>query len=337
MKALVAGLAAPVALVLAVAVIVPPPVAAAAGGPPSAVALAEIPPNLLPVYQAAAATCPGLPWQVLAAIGALESGHAQGRADPATGDVSPPIMGPAIDGRPGFAAIRDPSSSDGWAHALGPMQFLSTTWARWARLAPGRPPGAVPSAHNAWDAIHAAAAKLCADADGSSDLSTAIYAYNRSDAYVDAVLAKAVAYGMGQAGGPVAGLFTGSGTMVAGSGDAVVVAAMRALGTPYVWGGESPGGFDCSGLVQWAYAQTGVRVPRTTREQINIGIPVGVNDLRPGDLVFTRGGRVPTDLGHVAIYAGNGMVIVAPRTGQTVQFRVLVPGSVQAVRRVLSA
>jgi cell wall-associated NlpC family hydrolase len=154
---------------------------------------------------------------------------------------------------------------------------------------------------------------------------------------VDAVLAKAVAYGMGQAGGPAAGLLTGSGAMVAGSGDAVVLAAMRALGTPYVWGGESPGGFDCSGLVQWAYAQTGVRVPRTTREQINVGVAVGLNDLRPGDLVFTRGGRVPTDLGHVAIYAGNGMVIVAPRTGQTVQFRLLAPGSVQAVRRVLLA
>src|SRR5436309_13720179 len=71
----------------------------------SALARSEIPADLLPVYMAAAQTCPGLPWQVLAAIGWTESRHAGGRADAATGQVSPPIIGPAADGSVGLAAI----------------------------------------------------------------------------------------------------------------------------------------------------------------------------------------------------------------------------------------
>jgi hypothetical protein len=164
---------------------------------PTSTALGEIPADLLAVYTTAAATCPGLPWQVLAAIGAIESGHAQHRADPATGDVRPPILGPPLDGTNGTARIADPAAADGWARAVGPMQFLPTTWARWARLAPGRPPGASPDPHNAWDAIHTAAAYLCAGKPALADLEAAILAYNPSSAYLTAVLAKAAAYGHG--------------------------------------------------------------------------------------------------------------------------------------------
>ena len=95
---------------------------------PSAAARAEIPADLLPVYMAASVTCDGLPWQVLAAIGWVESRHADRRADPHSGDVEPPIIGVALDGQNGTATIRDASQPDGWAHALGPMQFLPTTW-----------------------------------------------------------------------------------------------------------------------------------------------------------------------------------------------------------------
>lgn len=164
--------------------------------PASSAAVSEIPAELLPVYQGAAQTCSGLPWSVLAAIGWAESRHAGRRADPATGDVVPPIVGPALDGRPGFAAIPDPTQSDGWAHALGPMQFLPATWARWATLAPGRPPGAVPSVHNAWDAIYSAAAKLCGGRDRLDDVPAAVLAYNRSAVYLDQVMAKAAEYGL---------------------------------------------------------------------------------------------------------------------------------------------
>lgn len=170
--------------------------APAAGGqlatPGSAVA--DIPGELVGVYVAAAGSCPGLPWTVLAAIGHSESRHAQGRADPATGDVEPPILGQALDGRPGFARIPDPTSADGWAHAQGPMQFLPSTWRTWGRLAPGRPAGATPSPHNAWDAIWSAAALLCGTDGRVGDLRAAILTYNHSSNYLDQVLAKAAEY-----------------------------------------------------------------------------------------------------------------------------------------------
>jgi len=326
-------------LALAAALVLSSPVAIAAvvggatdtGSPPSAVALREIPAHLLPVYRSAAVTCPGLPWQVLAGIGWVESRHGQGRVDPVTGRVDPPIVGPPLDGRPGFALIRDPSQPDGYAHALGPMQFVSTTWARWATLAPDRRPGAQPDVQNAWDAIFTAARYLCAAAEQLDDVRAALFRYNRSEAYVRDVLAKATEYGFGSGPGE-------PGELVNGSGDRVVAAALTQLGVPYVWGGESPStGFDCSGLVQWAYAQIGVALPRTTSEQILVGIPIAVEDLQTGDLVFSRSVRNGelVDLGHVGIYAGGGQIIVAPRTGDVVSLRALQLTTVQAARRVL--
>src|SRR5438105_3953693 len=91
--ALVATLAVPVGL----AAVITGPSAPQLQAPASALARSEIPPDLLGVYQAAALTCPGLPWQVLAAVGWIESRHAQGLADPTTGEVTPPIIGPALD------------------------------------------------------------------------------------------------------------------------------------------------------------------------------------------------------------------------------------------------
>jgi len=164
-----------------------------------AVAAGEIPPSLLPVYQAAAATCPGLPWPVLAAIGFIESHHGQGRVNPVTGQVAPPILGPALDGHGGFARIPDPGQPDGWARALGPMQFLSTTWRAWGRSAPGRV--GPPDVNNAWDAIYGAAAYLCGSAGRITDLHGALLRYNHSEHYVAQVLAKAASYGYGTSRG----------------------------------------------------------------------------------------------------------------------------------------
>lgn len=319
-----------VSLPVLVALIVPAPIDVQTA--PSSVATTEIPTDLLPIYIGASYECAGLPWQILAAIGWVESRHAGRRADPTTGQVSPPIIGPAIDGREGFATIPDASSPDGWAHALGPMQFLSTTFVRWGVIAPDRPPGTVPDPQNAWDAIYSAAAYLCADQETIDDLDAAIHRYNRSDAYVRDVRAKAEEYGLGQ-GSPLGG------ALVAGSGEAVVAAAMTQIGVPYQWGGTTPGvGFDCSGLVQWAYAQVGITLPRTTRQQVSVGVAVSVDELRPGDLVFSRsvrrGGQV-VERGHVAIYAGAGQVVVAPRTGDVIRLRPLDRSSVQAARRAI--
>ena len=211
------------------------------------------------------------------------------------------------------------------------MQFLPATWARWGVVAPDRPPGAVPDPHNAWDAIHSAANYLCSGQDRLGDLRVALRRFNRSSVYVDEVLAKAAEYG--DASSAVVG-----GETLSGSAAAVIAAAMTQLGIPYRWGAETPGvGFDCSGLVQWAFAQAGVRLPRTTSQQITSGVAVpSVTELRPGDLVFTRsvrGGRV-VDVGHVAIYVGDGRVIVAPRTGDVVTVR-SIGARVQAIRRIL--
>ena len=90
-------------------------------------------------------------------------------------------------------------------------------------------------------------------------------------------------------------------------------AAQSRIGLPYVWGAAGPASFDCSGLVQWAFAQAGVRMPRVSEEQWFTGPHIAYSEARPGDLLFWHYDRTdPTDIDHVAIYAGNGMMIVAP-------------------------
>ena len=93
----------------------------------------------------------------------------------------------------------------------------------------------------------------------------------------------------------------------------VVGIAMQYLGTPYVWGGASPGGFDCSGLVVYVYAQVGVSLPHSSYALYGSGVPVSYDQLQPGDLVFFNG------LGHMGIYAGGGTFIHAPHTGDVVK------------------
>ncbi len=96
--------------------------------------------------------------------------------------------------------------------------------------------------------------------------------------------------------------------------------AMSQLGTQYVWGGAAPGGFDCSGLVMWAYAQVGVSLPHSTYAQYGMGVPVSRDQLAPGDLVFFDG------LGHEGMYIGGGQFIHAPHTGDVVKISNLSEG-----------
>ena len=93
----------------------------------------------------------------------------------------------------------------------------------------------------------------------------------------------------------------------------VVGIAMRYLGTPYVWGGASPAGFDCSGFVMYVFAQVGVSLPHNAAAQYGHGMPVSRDQLQPGDLVFFNG------LGHNGIYIGGGQFIHSPHTGDVVK------------------
>ncbi|MFN8108840.1 MAG: NlpC/P60 family protein [Thermoleophilia bacterium] len=100
-----------------------------------------------------------------------------------------------------------------------------------------------------------------------------------------------------------------------GAGNAAVVAiAERYLGTPYVWGGAAPGGFDCSGLASYVYAQIGISMPHYTGAIFSMFPQVSYNDLQAGDLVFFH-----SDHSHMGIYIGNGQFIHAPHTGDVVK------------------
>lgn len=100
----------------------------------------------------------------------------------------------------------------------------------------------------------------------------------------------------------------------------VVTIANRQLGIPYVWGGASRRGFDCSGLVQYVYGKVGIRLPRTADRQALIGSPVKMAHARPGDLMFFNTSKVRGAVTHVGIYMGNNRMLHAPAAGKTVRY-----------------
>ncbi len=249
-------------------------------GGPSMTALGDIPPTYLTLYEAAAATCPGLPWTVLAGIGKAESDH----------------------GRSALPGVR---SGANFVGAEGPMQFEPATFAQYA--VDGNHDGQL-SPYDPADAVYTAAAMLCANGASSgtpAGIRQAIFAYNHSQAYVTSVLTWASRYGVPAAAGPAA---------------AAIAFALHQLGKPYQWGATGPDAYDCSGLVYAAYAAAGIRIARTTFGWRQDGPQVPLSQLQPGDLLFSAGSDgTQANPGHVVLYLGGGQVIQAPQTGEDVQ------------------
>ena len=197
------------------------------------------------------------------------------------------------------------------AGAEGPMQFLPATFAEYDTPVP--PGGATPpSAHDPVDAIWAAARLLCANgAKGGTDIPGAIHAYNHTATYVTQVLSYAASY-------------TGTAPVIDAPSAVAAVAisdALDQIGTPYVWGAETPGvGYDCSGLTQAAYAAAGIHIARTSTAQWTTLPHVPLRDIEPGDLLFFDPGEFSPGLpGHVGIYLGHGEMVDAPHAGTDVQ------------------
>jgi cell wall-associated NlpC family hydrolase len=248
---------------------------------PSSTAVADIPPAFLQLYIAAGAQY-GIPWAVLAGIGKVECDHGQ--------DPDPSCWKQGVVNNAG---------------AGGPMQFLASTWALY-----GVDANADGTADR-WDradAIYSAANYLRASG-APENLDQAIYAYNHSWSYVGEVLHWASVYAS-QAQFP---------TLVAPTGAATAVSfALSKIGTPYVYGGESPSGFDCSGLVQAAYRTAGIILPRVAQDQFDAGPHLAPGTpLQPGDLVFF--GQSATDVQHVGIVVRPGVMVDAPHTGASVR------------------
>jgi peptidoglycan DL-endopeptidase CwlO len=132
--------------------------------------------------------------------------------------------------------------------------------------------------------------------------------------------------GLGMAGAGTSGSgMAGAGSVTAGGApttqlDTMLRAALSRQGMPYVWGAAGPRSFDCSGLVQWSFAQAGITMPRVAADQALSGPAVPVSQIQPGDLIFYHTDpTAPTYISHVTIYLGNGWMIQAPEPGKNVE------------------
>jgi cell wall-associated NlpC family hydrolase len=233
-----------------------------------------------------------VPWEVLAGVGKVECDHGR---------------------NPDPACWKEGATNA--AGAGGPMQFLASTWRQYGLAASG---SGTPDRWNPADAIVSAANFLKANG-APENIEAALIAYNHSDAYVQQVLAWAGLYASSYpATGSTATQAVAGAQARSAAAQAAIAFALSQLGTPYRWGGEGAGGFDCSGLVQAAFAAAGVELPRVAQDQYDAGPPVPAGQpIQPGDLVFF--GADPADVTHVGIVVSPGEMVDAPHTGAVVR------------------
>lgn len=261
----------------------------AADQPSEAEAAKGIPENYLALYKKAGEEY-GIPWNVLAGIGRVETIH-------------------------GTLQAEGVHSGENFAGAGGPMQFLEPTWKAFAVDGNG---DNVKNRYDPADAIPTAARYLKHN-KAPEKLRTALFQYNHSWEYVDDVLDWAAKYAAGdfkviQAGGlptceETEGLPPYTDAVVA----RIIDFALAQRGKPYIWGGTGPDGYDCSGLMQMAYKHVGLDIPRVTFDQWPFGVRVKDGEERPGDLVFFNSGpnTGPGRPGHVGMVIGDNKMIVA--------------------------
>jgi cell wall-associated NlpC family hydrolase len=271
-----------------------------------------IPATYLALYQQAGHDY-GIPWNVLAGIGEVESDHGRSTA-------------------PGG------HSGSNFAGAAGPMQFgigglAGDTWGGAPVHSASLDTGgygidgdrdSLVNVYDPGDAIPSAAGFLKANG-APGNLQAALFAFNHSDAYVSTVLNWAGRYvsdgaQMAAAVQNPACKQGGPGALPAGIAGKVIAYAEAQIGRPYVWGATGPDAFDCSGLTMMAYRAAGITIPRTSQQQWAYGPRVPAGQEQPGDLVFFVGSDgTPSAPGHVGIVMNNGLMIDSPTEGETVK------------------
>ncbi|GAA0988287.1 hypothetical protein GCM10009551_042960 [Nocardiopsis tropica] len=293
-----------------------------------------IPAVLLDAYRRAARgleqrhpDCTGMSWAVLAGIGREESDHAAGHTIAPDGDTDPPVVGPRLDGTGagGNRTAHTDSDKGRWDGdteydaAVGVTQLLPTWWA--GHGVDGDGDGEA-DPHNVYDATASTAAELCTghplatvDFTHEEQLADALSRYNPWDTYVENVLANIAEYEEFDTAADGGHAVSGSGGE---KGRTAAEWALEQVGKPYVWGGTGPEGFDCSGLVMKAWQAAGVRIPRVTTDQVDAGETVALDSLVPGDLLFYDTGSGPAP-SHVTIYAGDGKMVNAARSGTDIR------------------
>ncbi|WP_331765342.1 NlpC/P60 family protein (plasmid) [Streptomyces sp. NBC_01384] len=311
---------------------------------------ADIPPRMLTAYKKAVQLvsryvpkCRGMRWPILAGIAKVESNHASGRNIADNGDIRPRIYGVLLNGSGtgGNTTVFPDTDNGRWdgtangERAVGPFQFLPSTWASIGEDANG---DKTADPHNADDAALGAAIYLCGNGRNlakRSQLEAAILQYNHSNEYLSNVQGWIDQY--------TAAAEDPDLKNVSGKVRTVIKAALSQRGVPYSWGGGnkngprtgtccSPSGksgasitgYDCSGLTQYAYAQAGITLPHAAAAQASYGqrIPasLGKNALKPGDLVFyAYAPGFDSTIYHVGIYVGSGQMVNAARPGTVVR------------------